>query len=70
MTFDLLYDDQDDEAARSTWSGLLPTLGTDGKILVASPPNERGNFFYRLWHDEDQDYDFSDDLYDQWKLGE
>ncbi len=65
MTFDLPYD-EDYDAARSTWSGLRPALGATGKILVASPPNERGNFFYRLWYDED-DYDPSDDIRDSIK---
>ena len=40
------------EAARTTWTGLIPTLGANGKVVAVSTPNGKGNFFYKLWSNE------------------
>lgn len=37
------------EAARTTWTGMIPTLGARGKLLAVSTPNGRANFFYDVW---------------------
>lgn len=43
------------EAARTTWTGLIPTLGASGKVLAVSTPNGKANFFYDIWkNDENQ----------------
>lgn len=37
------------EAVRSTWKGLIPTLGAHGKLLAVSTPNGRLNLFHEVW---------------------
>ena len=37
------------EAARSTWMGMIPTLGAKGKLLAVSTPNGKSNLFYDIW---------------------
>lgn len=44
------------EAARSTWTGLIPTLGASGKLLAVSTPNGRMNFFADVWFNKDNRY--------------
>lgn len=41
-------------AARSTWTGLIPTLGARGKVLAVSTPNGKNNLFHKIWSDKDQ----------------
>lgn len=39
-------------AARSTWNGMMPTLGAKGKLLAIATPNGKkgvGQFFYEVW---------------------
>ena len=40
------------EAARTAWAGLLPTLGAQGKMLAVSTPNGKLNFFAKVWHNK------------------
>jgi len=40
------------EAARTAWAGLLPTLGAEGKMLAVSTPNGKLNFFSDVWHNK------------------
>jgi len=41
------------EAARSVWGGLIPTLGSKGSVMAVSTPNGKGNLFAELWFDRD-----------------
>lgn len=41
-------------AARSTWGGLLPTLGAHGHVIAVSTPKGKTNFFYDLWSETGQ----------------
>ena len=41
------------DAARSTWTGMIPTLGHKGKLLAVSTPNGKLNFFYDVWSNRD-----------------
>lgn len=46
------------EAARTCWKGLVPTIGI-GNVRAISTPNGReglGRFFYEVWKDVDQMY--------------
>lgn len=42
------------EAARSTWMGMIPTLGDKGKLLAVSTPNGKGNLFYDVWSNKNE----------------
>ena len=44
------------DAARSTWTGLIPTLGASGKLLAVSTPNGKANFFADVWHNKENRY--------------
>lgn len=44
------------EAVRTVWTGLLPTLGSEGRLLAVSTPNGKGNLFYEIWSNKDQVY--------------
>jgi len=44
------------EAVRTVWTGLLPTLGADGKLVAVSTPNGKGNLFYDIWTNKNDDY--------------
>lgn len=35
--------------ARTTWTGVMPTLGQKGKLLAVSTPNGKANFFHDVW---------------------
>ena len=37
------------EAVRTTWMGMIPTLEKDSKLLAVSTPNGRANLFYDVW---------------------
>lgn len=45
------------EAARSAWHGLVPTLGATGKLIAVSTPNGKLNFFAKIWHNEKHNFD-------------
>jgi hypothetical protein len=45
------------EAVRSVWMGMIPTLGAAGVVLAVSTPNGRGNLFYDIWHNKNDRYD-------------
>ncbi|MCK5128073.1 MAG: terminase family protein [candidate division Zixibacteria bacterium] len=42
--------------ARSTYEGARPTIGADGKMILVSTPNGKRNFFYKVWANEDGDF--------------
>lgn len=44
------------EAARTTWTGLIPTLGAKGKLLAVSTPNGKTNLFYDIWSNKNEMY--------------
>lgn len=44
------------EAARTAWAGLLPTLGAEGKMLAVSTPNGKLNFFADVWHNKGEHF--------------
>lgn len=53
----MLFDEMSRQAfARSTWTGAMPTLGKDGKMIAVSTPNGRDNFFYELFVDPYNQY--------------
>ena len=41
------------DAVRSVWAGMMPTLGAKGKLLAVSTPNGKTNLFYDVWHNKD-----------------
>ena len=41
------------EAVRTVWTGLLPTLGAHGKLVAVSTPNGKGNLFHDIWVNKD-----------------
>lgn len=45
------------EAVRTVWEGMAPTLGASGILLAVSTPNGRGNLFYDVWHNKNNRYD-------------
>ena len=44
------------EAVRTVWTGLIPTLGAEGKLLAVSTPNGKGNLFYDIWSNKNDQY--------------
>lgn len=44
------------EAVRTVWTGLIPTLGAKGKLVAVSTPNGKNNLFYDIWKDPDKIY--------------
>lgn len=44
------------EAAKSTYAGMIPTLGANGTLITVSTPNGKLNFFYDLWTNKDNKY--------------
>lgn len=44
------------DAARTVWMGMMPTLGAKGKLLAVSTPNGRGNLFADVWFNKDNSY--------------
>ena len=54
---DFLFDEISlQPAARTTWSGLLPTLGAYGHVMAVSTPNGKANFFHDLWTNKKEQY--------------
>ena len=45
------------EAARTVWMGMIPTLGASGKVVAISTPNGRHNLFHEIWANKDHLYD-------------
>ena len=41
------------EAVRQVWTGLIPTLGSKGRLVAVSTPNGKRNLFYDIWSDKD-----------------
>lgn len=56
------------EAARTTWVGLIPTLGAHGKVFAVSTPNGKFNFFYDLWSNKGKQYDEINRIKLHWRL--
>ncbi len=44
------------EAVRTAWAGLIPTLGADGKLIAVSTPNGKGNLFHDIWVNKEGNY--------------
>ena len=44
------------EAVRTVWTGMIPTLGDRGKLLAVSTPNGKNNLFYDIWTNKNSDY--------------
>lgn len=44
------------DAARTTWVGMIPTLGAEGKVIAVSTPNGKFNHFYDLWANKNESY--------------
>jgi len=44
------------EAVRSVWTGLIPTLGSNGKLIAVSTPNGKRNLFYDIWSNKEESY--------------
>lgn len=44
------------EAVRTVWTGMIPTLGSEGKLLAVSTPNGKTNLFYDIWSNKDAQY--------------
>lgn len=44
------------EAVRTVWTGLIPTLGDRGKLVAVSTPNGKQNLFYDIWSNKDDAY--------------
>ena len=44
------------EAARSTWMGMIPTLGAKGRLLAVSTPNGKSNLFHDIWINKNEQY--------------
>lgn len=44
------------EAARSVWMGMMPTLGARGKLLAVSTPNGKSNLFADVWFNKNDSY--------------
>jgi len=45
------------DAARTTWTGMIPTLGALGKVIAVSTPNGKFNFFYDIWSNKNDNFD-------------
>lgn len=45
------------EAVRTVWAGMIPTLGAKGRLLAVSTPNGKSNLFADVWHNKDKRYD-------------
>ena len=44
------------EAARTTWVGMIPTLGKEGKLIAVSTPNGKFNYYYEIWSNKNDKY--------------
>jgi len=44
------------EAARSVWMGMIPTLGASGIVFAVSTPNGKGNLYADIWFNKDNLY--------------
>lgn len=44
------------EAVRTVWAGMMPTLGRHGKLLGVSTPNGKNNLFADVWFNKDGNY--------------
>jgi len=44
------------EAARTTWRGMIPTLGGKGRVLAVSTPNGKFNLFHDIWSNRGMRY--------------
>lgn len=44
------------EAVRSCWTGLIPTLGDRGKLVAVSTPKGKRNLFADIWFNKNQAY--------------
>lgn len=44
------------EAVRSVWTGMAPTLGAKGRVLAVSTPNGKGNLFHDMWINKNNRY--------------
>ena len=44
------------EAVRTVWTGLMPTLGADGILIAVSTPNGKQNLFYDIWSNKNNQY--------------
>ena len=45
------------EAVRSVYTGMAPTLGAKGKLIAVSTPNGRGNLFHDIWSNRNKQYE-------------
>ena len=44
------------EAVRTVWTGLLPTLGAKGKLFAVSTPNGKQNLFADIWFEKNNQF--------------
>lgn len=54
------------EAAYTTWVGMLPTLGQFGRCVAISTPNGKLNFFHRVWRNKNNEYKGIKRMYIHW----
>ncbi len=44
------------ESVRTVWTGMMPTLGAEGRLMAVSTPNGKGNLFHDIWSNKDDQY--------------
>lgn len=44
------------DAVRSVWGGLIPTLGKSGILVAVSTPNGKNNLFHDVWTNKHEQY--------------
>ncbi len=54
------------EAARSTWVGMMPTLGSHGRLCAVTTPNGKLNFFFRVWENKGNQFKNIKRIYIHW----
>lgn len=55
------------EAVRSVYTGMAPTLGAKGKLIAVSTPNGRGNLFHDIWSNRNKQYESINRVTVEWQ---